>query len=85
MHLDIAGPAVSCERGTAWGVSFLLSLFGKYSHSEMIRSVAVDLCPDLPSHATDKRRKVAKADSSLSAFSHIVSKSPVKTEQDAKT
>jgi len=85
VHLDIAGPAVSCERGTAWGVSFLLSLFGKYSHSKMIRSVAVDLCSDSPAHAPDKRRKVAKADSSLSAFSHIVSQSPVKTDQDAKT
>ena len=64
---------MSCERGTAWGVSFLLSLFGKYSDSPVVRSIGIDLNPD-SEFSTDKRRKMTSRnqlqDTSISSL-HI--------------
>ena len=70
MHLDIAGPAVSCERGTSWGVSFLLSLFGKFSLSPVFQKVAVPLRSE---PLAEKRRKIP---SRMPLISPLVSNPP---------
>ena len=70
VHLDIAGPAVSCERGTSWGVSFLLSLFGKFSLSPVFQKVAVALRSE---PLAEKRRKIP---SRMPLISPLVSNPP---------
>nr|CAD7449582.1 unnamed protein product [Timema bartmani] len=55
VHIDMASPVYVGERATGYGVAILSTLFGKFSNSEMLQSLAEHTDLELPSAKKLKR------------------------------
>lgn len=58
MHIDMAAPVHCGERATGYGVGLLVSLFGRYSKSQLLSSIGPALEADEGKESEKKKMRL---------------------------